>query len=103
MTACTATFEGLGLHSWIVKTCSELGFNAPTMVQSQCVVPILAGRNCIASAETGSGKTAAFVLPILHQLSIDPFGIFALIITPTRFFNLNNNKQNKNVKNNYLN
>eukprot|EP00339_Tiarina_fusa_P015023 CAMPEP_0117061392 /NCGR_PEP_ID=MMETSP0472-20121206/42719_1 /TAXON_ID=693140 ORGANISM="Tiarina fusus, Strain LIS" /NCGR_SAMPLE_ID=MMETSP0472 /ASSEMBLY_ACC=CAM_ASM_000603 /LENGTH=229 /DNA_ID=CAMNT_0004780009 /DNA_START=70 /DNA_END=756 /DNA_ORIENTATION=+ len=42
------------------------------------------GRNCIASAETGSGKTAAFALPILHSLSEDPYGIYALIVTPTR-------------------
>ena len=42
------------------------------------------GRDVIGSAETGSGKTAAFALPILHSLACDPFGIFALVLTPTR-------------------
>lgn len=43
------------------------------------------GKDCIGCAKTGSGKTAAFALPILHQLSKDPYGVFALIITPTRY------------------
>ena len=43
------------------------------------------GRDCIGCAKTGSGKTAAFALPILNRLSDDPYGIFALVITPTRF------------------
>lgn len=43
------------------------------------------GRNCIGCAKTGSGKTAAFALPILQQLAKEPFGIYALILTPTRF------------------
>jgi ATP-dependent RNA helicase DDX49/DBP8 len=48
------------------------------------VPPILAGRNVLGAAQTGSGKTAAFLLPILQRLSEDPFGIFALVLTPTR-------------------
>ena len=43
-----------------------------------------AGRNCIGAAKTGSGKTAAFALPILQKLSEDPFGVFAVVLTPTR-------------------
>jgi ATP-dependent RNA helicase DDX49/DBP8 len=46
---------------------------------------ILKGRDCIGNAKTGSGKTIAFALPILHKLSIDPYGIFALVLTPTRY------------------
>lgn len=42
------------------------------------------GKDCIGCAKTGSGKTAAFALPILHRLSEDPYGIFALVLTPTR-------------------
>jgi len=42
------------------------------------------GKNCIGCAKTGSGKTAAFALPILHRLAEDPYGVFALVITPTR-------------------
>jgi len=79
-----SSFEELGLHEWLVKACSELGFRHPTPVQKNCIPPIIQGKNCIASAETGSGKTAAFALPILHLLSEDPYGVYALIVTPTR-------------------
>jgi len=47
-------------------------------------MPSHAGKDCIGCAKTGSGKTAAFALPILDRLSQDPYGIFALVITPTR-------------------
>ena len=46
---------------------------------------VIIGKDCIGCAKTGSGKTAAFALPILHQLSKDPYGVFALVITPTRY------------------
>ena len=78
------SFEDLGLHEWLVKACGEMGFVKPTTVQQKCIPPIMDGKDCVASAETGSGKTAAFALPILNLLSEDPYGVFALIITPTR-------------------
>ncbi|CAG8617750.1 10005_t:CDS:2 [Dentiscutata heterogama] len=56
----------------------------PTEIQSACIPKILLGKDCIGEAKTGSGKTAAFALPILQKLSEDPFGIFALVLTPTR-------------------
>lgn len=56
----------------------------PTPVQWACIPPALQGRDVIGSAKTGSGKTIAFVLPILNKLSSDPYGIFALVLTPTR-------------------
>ena len=56
----------------------------PTPVQFACIPPALAGRDIIGGAKTGSGKTMAFVLPILNKLSDDPYGIFALVLTPTR-------------------
>ena len=77
-------FEDLGLHQWIITACKEMGFQNPTTVQEECIPQILEGKNCIGAAETGSGKTAAFALPILHSLSNDPYGIFAIILTPTR-------------------
>ena len=58
--------------------------NKPTPIQQSCIPPALHGRNVIGSALTGSGKTAAFALPILEKLSKNPYGIFALVITPTR-------------------
>lgn len=78
------TFGDLGLAEWAVQTCKELGMRKPTPVQAHCVPQILAGRDVLGLAQTGSGKTAAFALPILHRLSLDPYGIFALVITPTR-------------------
>ena len=46
---------------------------------------VLSGRDCVGNAKTGSGKTVAFALPILQKLSLDPYGIYALILTPTRY------------------
>lgn len=60
------------------------GLVHPTPVQLNCIPPILEGRDCIGCAKTGSGKTLAFALPILQTLCEDPYGIYALIITPTR-------------------
>ena len=56
----------------------------PTPVQHHCIPRILAGDDVLGLAQTGSGKTAAFALPILHRLAEDPFGVFALVVTPTR-------------------
>ena len=61
------------------------GLKTPTPVQQNCIPPILDGqKNVVAVAKTGSGKTMAFALPILHTLSDDPYGIYALVLTPTR-------------------
>lgn len=61
-----------------------LGIKKPTPVQANCIPAILDGKDCIGAAKTGSGKTLAFALPILQTLSDDPYGIYALILTPTR-------------------
>ena len=78
------SFEGLGLSEWVCKAVSAMGYRQPTPVQQKCIPAILAGHDVIGCAETGSGKTAAFALPILDHLSKDPYGIFAVILTPTR-------------------
>ncbi|KAL8461873.1 hypothetical protein ACS0TY_033095 [Phlomoides rotata] len=78
------TFSDLGLSQWAVDTCKELGMKRPTPVQYHCIPKILAGQDVMGLAETGSGKTAAFALPILHRLAENPFGVFALVVTPTR-------------------
>lgn len=61
-----------------------MGFKRPTPIQNACIPAIMNGRDVMGCAETGSGKTAAFALPILQHLSCDPYGIFAVILTPTR-------------------
>lgn len=79
-----AGFAELRLSSWLVEQCRQLGLKQPTPVQLGCIPAILEGRDCLGCAKTGSGKTAAFVLPILQKLSEDPYGIFCLVLTPTR-------------------
>lgn len=78
------TFSDLGLAGWAVQTCNELGMKKPTPVQYHCIPRILSGQDVLGLAQTGSGKTAAFALPILHRLAEDPYGVSCLVVTPTR-------------------
>jgi len=78
-------FSTLKLHPSLSRGIRELGFARPTPVQSEAIPPAMAGRDVLASAMTGSGKTAAFLLPILHRLIDRPRGATrALVLTPTR-------------------
>src|SRR5687767_14011652 len=78
-------FTGLKLHPNLQKGIKELGFTRPTPIQADAIPPAMAGRDVLACAMTGSGKTAAFLLPILHKLIERPRGTTrALVITPTR-------------------
>ncbi|MBI3615884.1 MAG: DEAD/DEAH box helicase [Candidatus Omnitrophica bacterium] len=81
-----STFEELHLHPNLLKGIHDLGFLRPTPIQAQTIPLILAGRDLIGCAQTGTGKTAAFVLPILHKLLQGKSGkhVRALIIAPTR-------------------
>ncbi|XP_012683715.1 probable ATP-dependent RNA helicase DDX49 [Clupea harengus] len=79
-----ADFTSLGLSDWLILQCKQMGISKPTPVQENCIPAILEGRDCMGCAKTGSGKTAAFVLPVLQKLSEDPYGIFCLVLTPTR-------------------
>jgi len=78
-------FSSLKLHPALARGLKELGFTRPTPIQSEAIPPALEGRDIMACAMTGSGKTAAFLLPILHQLMGRPRGTTrALVLTPTR-------------------
>ena len=78
-------FATLKLHPDLLKGLKELGFVRPTPIQADAIPPALAGRDVLACAMTGSGKTAAFLLPILHRLIDRPRGTTrALVLTPTR-------------------
>jgi ATP-dependent RNA helicase RhlE len=78
-------FSTLKLHPSLLKAAKELGFTRPTPIQADAIPPALAGKDVLACAMTGSGKTAAFLLPILHHLLDKPRGTTrALVITPTR-------------------
>ncbi|KAF8362953.1 hypothetical protein PRIPAC_89876 [Pristionchus pacificus] len=78
------TFSELGLSSWISDQLKELNITKSTPVQEHCIPKVLEGSDVLGCAKTGTGKTMAFALPILHQLSIDPYGVYALVLTPTR-------------------
>ncbi len=78
-------FSPLGLHPHLQRGLPSLGFERPTPIQEEAIPPALEGRDILASAMTGSGKTAAFALPILHRLEGLPRGTTrALVVTPTR-------------------
>jgi ATP-dependent RNA helicase RhlE len=78
-------FNKLGLHASLVQAVRDMRYTEPTPVQAEAIPAILAGRDLIATAQTGTGKTAAFLLPILHQLLSRPRNITqAMILTPTR-------------------
>jgi ATP-dependent RNA helicase DDX49/DBP8 len=77
-------FDSLGLAPWLCKVLRSMGIVAPTPVQSACIPPALAGKDIIGAAQTGTGKTAAFALPILQAIGEDPYGICAVVLTPTR-------------------
>jgi ATP-dependent RNA helicase RhlE len=78
-------FSPFGLHADLLRSLRTLGFEHPTPIQREAIPPALDGRDILASAMTGSGKTAAFALPILHRLGGRPRGTTrALILTPTR-------------------
>lgn len=79
------TFKELGLSDWLCSVCKSLGMSRPTHVQDGCIPAILQGKDVIGLAQTGSGKTAAFALPILQRLAKDPYGVYAVVLTPTRW------------------
>ncbi|MCH4053078.1 MAG: DEAD/DEAH box helicase [Atopobiaceae bacterium] len=88
------TFEFTGLDETILRGVEALGFTSPTPVQAQAIPLVLDGRDVVASAQTGTGKTAAFALPALQRIAREGYGRraeakgghgpFALVVTPTR-------------------
>src|SRR5438093_8207630 len=78
-------FSQLRIHASLLQGLRDLGFHQPTPIQSDAIPPALEGRDLLACAMTGSGKTAAFLLPIVHHLIGRPRGVTrALVLTPTR-------------------
>jgi len=78
-------FNAFKLHASLIQGIKELGFVRPTPIQADSIPPAMDGRDVLACAQTGSGKTAAFLLPILHKLIDKPRGTTrALVIAPTR-------------------
>src|SRR5699024_9636178 len=84
----TMTFQDLQLLPQLLRAVEEMGYTAPSPIQAQAIPPVLAGRDLIGCAQTGTGKTAAFAIPILQTLQsrVDKIHrpIRALVLTPTR-------------------
>ena len=79
-------FKDLGLQAVLTEKCEQMGYKEPTPIQKQAIPIVLEGGDLIACAETGTGKTAAFLLPILHKLNTGkrPVGTKMLVLAPTR-------------------
>jgi ATP-dependent RNA helicase DeaD len=77
-------FEQFGLSEPLMKAIHELGYERPTPIQIRTIPLLMEGRDVIGQAQTGTGKTAAFALPILENLDLDRTVVQALILTPTR-------------------
>jgi ATP-dependent RNA helicase RhlE len=82
------TFDQLGLSSALLRAIEKKGYSEPSPIQAKAIPAVLSGKDVMAAAQTGTGKTAAFTLPILQRLNasapIKPHRIRALILTPTR-------------------
>ncbi len=100
-------FSQLGLAPAQVRACESLGYTEPTPIQTRAIPLVLNGQDLIGCAETGTGKTAAFLLPIIQRISEKPLpGIRVLVLAPTRelalqiqknYVELNNVKANRSV------
>jgi ATP-dependent RNA helicase DeaD len=77
-------FTDLGLEPALLGALDDVGYEAPTPIQEQAIPPLLLGRDVIGQAQTGSGKTAAFGLPLLQYVDPAEGGVQALVLTPTR-------------------
>ncbi len=78
------SFEMLGLREELLQAVTKLGYENPTAIQEQAIPALMAGRDVMGQAQTGTGKTAAFALPMLHALSAETGKVQGLVIAPTR-------------------
>jgi len=84
MTELNTTFSDLGLKSSIIDALNDLGYEKPSPIQAECIPHLLGGRDVLGMAQTGSGKTAAFSLPLLHNLDAAVKAPQILVLAPTR-------------------
>jgi len=78
------SFKDLGLSNNITKVLDEIGYETPSAIQEQCITHLLNGQDIIGQAQTGTGKTAAFALPLLDKIDLDNKQVQLLVLTPTR-------------------
>ena len=80
----TPSFEELGITGPVLAAIRDLGYETPSPIQVATIPPLLAGRDVVGQAQTGTGKTAAFALPILEHLDMNQKAPQALVLAPTR-------------------
>ncbi len=80
----TTSFRDLGLSAPLIKVLDEIGYETPTPIQSQAIPHLMKGRDILGHAPTGTGKTAAFALPLLSNIDVDNKSVQVLTLTPTR-------------------
>ncbi|MCK9532333.1 MAG: DEAD/DEAH box helicase [Gammaproteobacteria bacterium] len=78
------TFSQFGLAAPILQAIGDIGYEAPSPIQAASIPPLLEGRDLLGQAQTGTGKTAAFALPLLHRIDLSQLKVQALVLTPTR-------------------
>ncbi|WP_109125599.1 DEAD/DEAH box helicase [Dyella sp. C11] len=79
-----AGFAALGLHPELLRALADVGYESPSPIQAATIPPLLEGRDVLGQAQTGTGKTAAFALPILSRIDLKPGKPQALVLAPTR-------------------
>jgi ATP-dependent RNA helicase RhlE len=84
VTSATETFDAIGLSAEVLRAVNDAGYKIPTPIQAQAIPLVLRGRDVMGLAQTGTGKTAAFTLPIVDRLLDGPRRTRALVLTPTR-------------------
>jgi len=77
-------FSDLELKPQLLKSLEEIGYETPTPIQARTIPYLLAGKDLVGQAHTGTGKTAAFALPLLSRLDLKRTGPLVLLLTPTR-------------------
>lgn len=77
-------FKELGINDTIIRALSDMGFEEPTPIQSQAIPTLLSGRDLVGQAQTGTGKTAAFGIPLLENIKTSAGAIFGIVLAPTR-------------------
>lgn len=80
----SSEFETFDLHPELVRAVGELAYETPTPIQSEAIPALMAGRDVLGQAQTGTGKTAAFALPMLSNLDLEERGVQGLVVEPTR-------------------
>src|SRR5690349_11570681 len=94
-TAEAVTIADLGLSDAVLKAVKDVGYETPSAIQAATIPPLLAGRDVVGLAQTGTGKTAAFALPILSRLDVAQKTPQALVLAPTRELALQDRKSTR--------